>query len=216
MLFAGCQTRRGEDNKLWSLTPLPGLFVSCVYKAYLRGSICHRPRETRDPEDTESLYPEEPPSTRGGGEAARRTSDLNITVKVKRCHLDSSAIRFSECIGFDKCSTDSQSPFCIQDHFLWWWLLHRWHPSTLVGPCWWVFRGQLSMLNRQQSPSVRVITLTAQLSESVHERMNRKEEGEAPWVCRCSLQDFFSSSTSFPVDTYSCRSEWEWCENNIY
>lgn len=65
---------RHEEERIIScdLSPLfPGLFVSCVYSAYLRGSICHRPRETRDPEDTESLYPEEPPSTGGGGERQR-------------------------------------------------------------------------------------------------------------------------------------------------
>lgn len=73
----------------------------CVQGLFARQHLPSAQRNQRPRRHREPLSRGAPINKGGGGEAARRTSDLNITVKVNRCHLDSSAIRFSECIGFD-------------------------------------------------------------------------------------------------------------------
>lgn len=57
-------------------------------------------------------------------------------------------------------------------------------PLAPVDPCWPLLVGFSGPVEHVESAAEPIgesnNSLTAQLSESVHERMNRKEEGEAP------------------------------------
>lgn len=62
---------------------------------------------------------------------------------------------------------------------------------ALVSPCWWLF-SQLSMLNRQQSPWVRKITMINCSAEgiSARERETENEKWKVPPACRHSIPWF--------------------------
>lgn len=83
MLFAGCQKRRGEDNRLWSLTP-PFQLV-CTRRIWDAASAT----SSGEPETFKRhrAFIHEGLASGGVRETGRRTLDLKLTGSVKRWHL---------------------------------------------------------------------------------------------------------------------------------